>query len=253
LPGLIPAFLFAFTVKEPTRLGQAALVKGRATAAETRKFIADNRLALGGMLMAGALVILEIYGAAYWHPSLFVRVYEWTPSDYAFYVAMPQGFCGIVSAYTSATLTEYFKRKGHPEGVWFTMFIGVVGCTVFGGLAPLMPEASYALPLLYAKSLFVNYPPAAAMTAVNEVTPNEHRGFVTSLYVILTGLVAQGLGPFSVGFTTDNVFGDPLAIGQSVSLIVFITGAAGAILLLYARSAYRSAVLNVSWEPAVKA
>ncbi len=252
LLGLLPAIMLATTVREPPRLGLAAQQKGHATWAETRLFLLSNRKSLGLFLIAAALVILEIYGGAYWHPSLFIRVYGWTATETAFYLLTTQSVIGIFSAYTSGTVTNYFKKRGMGEGVWMTAIIGCVGCTIFGGLGPLMPTAQLALPLLLLKSLFINYPSAAAMTAINEITPNEHRGITTALYVILTGLVAQGLGPLSVGMTTDFVFGDPKMIGYSMSAVVFVTGFAGLICLLWGRKAYREALDRVTWEAAAK-
>jgi MFS family permease len=252
LLGLIPAFLLAFTVQEPVRLGLAAANKGRATWAETKAYLMSNRKALGLFLAAAALVIIEIYGGAYWHPSLFIRVYGWTASETAFYYGAVSGCIGIISAYTSGSVTNYFKRRGMAEGVWMTAMIGCVGCTILGGLGPLMPTWELALPILLLKALFVNYNSAAAMTAINELTPNEHRGLTTALYVILTGLVAQGVGPLAVGMTTDYVFEDTKMIGYSLSAVVFVTGILAALCLVWGRSAYREALGRVTWEtPAV--
>jgi MFS family permease len=248
LLGLIPAFMLAFTVKEPPRLGKAVADKASATWAETRAFLLLNKKALGLFLVAAALVILEIYGGAYWHPSLFIRVHGWTASETAFYLLAVQSVIGIVSAYTSGSVTNFFKRRGMSEAVWMTAMIGCIGCTLFGTLGVIAPTPELALPLLWAKSLFINYPSAAAMTAINEVTPNEHRGLTTAFYVILTGLVAQGLGPLSVGMLTDFAFADPKKIGWSLGVIVFVTGAIGALCLLWCRGAYREALGRVTWE-----
>ncbi|MSO97708.1 MAG: MFS transporter [Rhodospirillaceae bacterium] len=252
LLGLIPALMLALTVREPTRLGLAAANKGRATWPETRAFLWANKKSLGLFLVSASLMILEIYGGAYWHPSLFIRVYGWTASEVAFNYLAISGTIGIFSAYTSGTITNYFKKRGMGEGVWMTAMFGVVGCTIFGALGTMMPTAELALPLLLLKSVFINYPSAAAMTAINELTPNEHRGLTTALYVVLTGLIAQGLGPLSVGMTTDFVFGDPKMIGFSTGAVVIVTGVLAFLCLIWSRAAYRTALNNVTWEqPAV--
>jgi len=252
LLGLLPAILLALTVKEPARLGLAAQNKGNATWSETRAFLLSNRKSLGLFLLAASLVILEIYGGAYWHPSVLIRVYGWSAPDVAFYYLVPSGCIGIFSAYTSGSITNYFKKRGMGEGVWMTALLGCVGCTFFGALGPIMPTSELVLAMLLMKSIFINYPSAAAMTAINELTPNEQRGFTTALYVILTGLVAQGLGPLSVGMTTDFVFGDPKMIGYSMAVVVSVTGGLAAICLLWGRSAYREALGRVTWEAGAK-
>jgi MFS family permease len=251
LPGLIPVALLAFTVKEPVRLGQA-LKKGQATTAETWAFVMKNKKSLGLFLVACALVILEIYGAAYWHATIFIRVYGWTPAETAFKFGVMSGLIGIVSAYMSGSVTSYFRKKGMAEGVWMTALLGAIGCTIFGGFGPMMPTWQLALPILLLKALFVNYSAAAAMTAINEITPNEHRGLVTSMYVILTGLVAQGIGPLAVGMGSDMIFKDPMKIGWSLALVVFVTGILAIICLLWGRNAYREALARVTWEAPAK-
>ncbi len=252
LPGLIPVALLAATVKEPVRLGQAASKKGQATISETWAFIMMNKKSLGLFLIACALIILEIYGAAYWHATIFIRVYGWTPAETAFKFGVMSGLIGIISAYTSGSVTSYFRKKGMAEGVWVTALLGALGCTIFGGFGPIMPTWQLALPILLVKALFVNYSAAAAMTAINEITPNEHRGLVTSMYVILTGLVAQGIGPLAVGLGSDKIFGDPMKIGWSLSLVVFVTGILAIVCLVWGRSAYREALGRVTWEAKAK-
>ena len=109
--------------------------------------VTHSGLAMLG-LAAAALVIIEIYGGAYWHPSLFIRVFGWTATETAFYYGAVSGCIGIISAYTSGSVTNYFKKRGMAEGVWMTAMIGCIGCTVLGGLGPIMPTQELALVLL---------------------------------------------------------------------------------------------------------
>jgi MFS family permease len=248
LPGLIPAFLMAFTTREPERSGQAARKKGNATLQETRDFVWSNRRALLCILLGASLVILEVYAGAYWHTTIMLRQFGWTPLETLWKINLLGACFGIFSAFSSAWVTNYFKRKGHADGVLFTIGIGAIGCTIFGALGPLMPTAETAAAMLILKSFFVNYGPAATVNAINEVAPNEHRGMVTALYVIFTGLISQGFGPASAGLLSDNVYTGPGALGMGLSTIVVLTGFAAVLLLLYGRKGYQRALANVTWE-----
>lgn len=242
--GLIPALLLQLTVKEPVRQGMtAAAASAKAGWAETRAFLAGNARTLICLLAGVALIVFEIYGTLYWQPTLFLRKYGWEPQKTGVYLALIGAPVGIVSAFMSGSVTNWFKKRGHIDGAWITVLIGAVGCTVFGALAPIMPTPALALTMFAIKSFVVNYPTAACLTAISEVTPNQYRGQVTALYVIATGLFAQGLGPLSVGLTTDYVFHDQAMVGESLALVVLVTGVIGIALLVYGRKAFRSSIL----------
>jgi MFS family permease len=252
LLGLIPTIVFALTVREPVRRGVTAAVQ--TTWAETLVFLRANARTFFCLMLGASLVILEVYATAYWQITFFLRVYEWSPVKTGIVIALFQSTCGIVSAYTSGYVTNWFKQRGYPDGVWMTLLIGAVGCTLFGTLATIMPTPELAVFMFMLKSFTVNYAPAAALTGMAEVTPNQHRGQIVALYVIMTGLFAQGLGPFLVGVTTDFYFQDPKAVGKSISLLVSTTGIVGIALLIWGRAAYRRSLSAVTWEqPAVAA
>ena len=199
-------------------------------------------------MIGASLVILEVYGTSYWTPTYFLRVHGWSPAKTGVYIGIFQGLGGIFSASTAGLLALWFRKRGHTDGVWLVALIGAAGCTLFGSLAPIMPTPELALGVFIVKSLFVNYPTVGAMTAMTQITPNQHRGMVTAVYVILTGLFAQGLGPFLVGFGTDTIFHDPKAIGGSLAAVVSATGIIGIALLIFGRSAYRRSLAAVDWE-----
>lgn len=239
--GLIPTLLLFFTVKEPHRHGVAK--KAGASRAQTWAFLKQNAKTLFCLLVGVALIVLEVYSVLYWQPTLFLRKYDWKPEDTAIWLAMLGAPMGVMSAIGSGFLTDWLKRKGRPEGAYLTCLIGAVGCTIFGGLAPLMPTPWLCLAFFSIRSLFINFPTAACLTAIAEVTPNQYRGQVTALYVIMTGLFAQGLGPVALGFANDTVFRSHTGIAYSMSTLVLITGVLGSALLIWGRSAYRKSML----------
>ena len=56
------------------------------------------------------------------------------------------------------------------------------------------------------------------------VTPNEMRGQVSAISLMLTGLFGGVLGPAAVAFATDRIFGEPAAVGHSLALVAAVLG-----------------------------
>ena len=70
-------------------------------------------------------------------------------------------------------------------------------------------------PLIFFASLSMALAPAALQV----VTPNQMRGQVSAVWMLVLNLVTAGVGPSAVGVITDYVFGDPLAVGKSIALV----------------------------------
>mgnify|MGYP003949837683 FL=1 len=129
-----------------------------------------------------------------------------------------------------------------------TVFIGGVGLTISTSIAPLMPTPELALAFYVIAGLFANYPTAQALAAIAEITPNQLRGIITALYVLVIGIGGAGLGPFAMGWVTDNVFGDPLKIHYSMALVTLVMGTIGTILIAYGLKAFRGSLSRVTWS-----
>lgn len=248
LPGLIPALLFFLTVAEPKRLDLGAATKGRATWAETVAFLKLNRVTFFCQFVGVALLLMGVYGFVNWLPSYFLRVHGWSPAQFSIQYGLWGGLSGIVSALTAGPLAQAIRQRGYVDGTLRGCAIGSLLAAIGATLAPLMPTPSSALAAYALTGLFLNTPTVLSYSAISEVTPNEMRAFVTSLYILLTGLVSSGLGPLSVAFVTESVFGDKQAIGMSLALVTGVTGFLGAGLLFYGLKPFRASLSRVTWS-----
>ena len=248
LPGLVPALLFMLTVKEPKRLDLAAANKGRATWAETRAFLDTNRRTFFCQFTGVALVVMSVYGFVNWLPSYFLRVHGWSPAQFSIQYGIFGGLAGIASALTAGGAASFLRRRGYEDGTLRACALGCAGSALGATVAPLMPTPELALGMYVLTGLFLNYPTVLSLSAIAEVTPNEMRALVTSIYILLIGLVSSGLGPFAVGFVTDSVFHDPQAIGLSLALVTAVTGGIGSVLVFHGLGAYRESLRRVTWR-----
>ncbi len=93
-----------------------------------------------------------------------------------------------------------------------------------------------------ATSLFATWAITAALTALNQVTPNQLRGQVVAVYTLLFAFVGVALGSVAVGVLNDHVFTDTRGVAPSLALVCALGGLTGIALLLLGRRAYLASV-----------
>ena len=245
LAGLLPAVMMALTVKEPERRD---LVKGEsASREEIIAFLKQNKTTLICHHFGVAFIIMAVYGWVNWMPTFFARIHEWSVAQFSIYYGIFGGITGIISAISSGFVANWFKKKGFKDGTLRTVMFGGVGLTLGTSIAPLMPSPEMALAFYVIAGVFANWPPAQALASIAEMTPNQMRGFVTSIYILVIGIGGAGLGPFAMGWVTDNVFGDKQAIHYSMALVTFVMGTIGTFLIWYGLKAFRGSLDRVTW------
>ncbi len=247
LAGLIPALMMAFTVREPKRKEFAKDRSERASWGEIFAFLGQNKTTLICHHFGVAFILMAVYGWVNWLPSLFDRVHGWSVPQFSIWYGIFGGMFGIISAVSSGYVTNWFKDRGNKDGAMRTVLWGGAGLTIGTSIAPLMPSPELCLGLFAVAGVFSNWSPAQALAAINEMTPNQLRGTVTSVYILVIGIGGAGIGPFAMGWVTDNVFGDPNQINFSMALVTAVMGTLGTLLIAYGLKAYRDSLSRVDW------
>jgi MFS family permease len=122
------------------------------------------------------------------------------------------------------------------------MMLQCAAWAVFGTAKCLAPSPELALVGHVLTSMFATWAVTSALTALNQVTPNQLRGQVVAVYTLLTGLVGIAVGSGAVGFLSDYVFNFPTGIAPSLALVCFLGGAIGIAILTWGRQGYLAAV-----------
>ena len=188
--GLIPALIFLFTVKEPSRKDLAAKTKGKASWEEIKAFFALNKRALFCHHVGICLVIMSIYAWVNWMAVYFDRIHHWGPAKFAITYGVPGLFMGVISALSCGWLATKLKERGVIDGTMRACLYGCIGVVVGGVISPQMPTPELAIAAFVITGVFSNYPSVLALTAISEIAPNEMRGFITSTYIFLVARVA---------------------------------------------------------------
>lgn len=248
IAGLVPALLMAFTMREPPRRDLAGGPGRRAGWAETRAFFRQNWTTLLCHHLGVAFIVAPIYGLVNWLPAYFVRIHDWPVPTFSVYYGIGGGVAGTLSAISSGYVTGWFKTRGYVDAAFRTMLVGGIGITLGNSIAPLLPTPVLALSGYVIAAIFVNYTPSQALAAIAEMTPNQLRGFVTSIYILVIGIVGAGLGPAAVGWTTDYIFADPMKIQYSLVLVTVVMGAIGISLIALGLRTYRASLSRATWS-----
>jgi hypothetical protein len=136
----------------------------------------------------------------------------------------------------------WLAKRGREDGPILVMMLQCAAWVIFGTYKSLAPTPQLALAGHVMTSLFATWAFTSALTALNQVTPNQLRGQVVAIYTLLYGLVGVAVGAGAVGLLSDYVFTEPEGIGPSLATVCFLGGLGGIGVLLLGRRGYQAAV-----------
>jgi hypothetical protein len=119
--------------------------------------------------------------------------------------------------------------------------VAAAGLWPLSAVATTMTDPALALALMGPFVFFASLSMAMAPAALQLVAPNQMRAQISATWMLVLNLVTAGVGPTAVGAITDLVFGDPLAVGNSMALVNGISVPLGAMALWAALVPFRKA------------
>jgi MFS family permease len=111
----------------------------------------------------------------------------------------------------------------------------------FGTAACLAPRPEITLALNAATAITSTWSYAAAMTGLNQITPNELRGQILAIYTLFTGLVSMTMGSFLVGFLSDNYYHSRTGVAPSLASVYVVCSLLALLVLFLGRNSYAKA------------
>ncbi|MDE1147214.1 MAG: MFS transporter [Azospirillaceae bacterium] len=243
-PGLVLAPIFAATVREPARLGDAGAL-GRVSLKPLMAAVAQRRQVYAAIIVSGTASSICLYALYGWFPSFLIRVHGWAPADAAHAIGLYGVPCGAVSCVASGwlvSLVETRRRGDAPIVVALASFLVIAIGGVLLGLAPTGTVAMAAYMVL---SLALNAPVIGLLTVASRVAPNRLRAQVMALMGLVNSLLSQVLGPFTVGLLSDNVFGREKGLGLSIMTVILIVSILAVVSLAWSRRAYAAAIAEI--------
>lgn len=239
LPGLLllPLLLFA---REPSRRERLTVTR-EISLLSTLKFLAKNRRVYIPLFFGKAAFNLIAY-AHFWIVPMFERTWGWTRVRTGTLWGTTLLLSGLTGVLLGGWLSDRWYHAGRKDAALRTVWLALLATLPLHALAPLMPTGELALALFVPTLIAAGAGSSAGSTATMLVTPNEYRGQMTALSLLIASGLGQFLGPTSVAALTDFVFADPSALRYSLSISVFVFSVIAFATLSFGLRHYRSAV-----------
>lgn len=250
LPGFLLVILLA-TIREPERRGslmEAGKV-ARIPLLDVFRFILKDGRSFMAIYLALAMQILLTYAIHSWMPSFLMRVHMWSPSHLGLMYGLVILFGSVPGLMIGAWLGDTLIRKGRANGHIVVAAWGAGLSVIPAVAAPLLSNPYGTMFMMLLANFFFSFPFGVGPAALQLITPNQMRGQIAAVYVLIVGLVGLLLGPTSVALLTDYFFKDPMAVGKSISVVAAIVGPLSVILLISALRPYRESLKRAGqWE-----
>ena len=221
LPG-IGLTLAMLLIREPSRHEQASQ---SGNSANTFAFLRSNALILTLMIFGISFNALANFSLISWTPTLFVRVFGWQSSSIGAVYGVILIGPGIGGILLSGWLSDLLSRRGVEQSALLVSRVAIGLATLSVAWVGIAPNPAVALIALTWCTFLFAIPAGLAPVAIYQITPNEHRGQVIAIYVLVASLLGLGGGPTLVAMTNDFLFHQDASIGKAMSIVATLAAA----------------------------
>lgn len=231
-PGLLIA-LWIYSIGEPVRRVHAFSLEGDCVPSlrEATAFIASRADVYGPHFLGFTMLALVFNAELAWLPTFMSRQFDVVVGQSGpalGTVLLVFGSAGIVAG---GWYSDRLTARGHIDAPLRVGMLAGIGSLPFAIAAPMMPSAPGTVAMCAPLFFFATSGFGAAIAALQLVTPNRMRGFVSAIYFFSGNLIALGLGPTIVALCTDYLFRSESAVGYSIALVSGVASLAAAAVL----------------------
>jgi MFS family permease len=224
--GLVLLPLMA-TVVEPERRNESAGASGEKRIVP---FVLRNADFMVRHYAAVSLYSVLIYAVLSWAPAHLMRVHGWTAGEVGLRYGLVLLLFGGAGTVLGGAVAGWLGRRGLRQAA---IVVTTAGMAISGLLLAQAgwADTGWTAIAWYAPGLlFMTLPGGTAIQVVQEAVPNQLRGQASAIYYLTISTLGLTLGPLVVGLLTDYVYGDPLAIGDALSIVALAFGPTMALL-----------------------
>lgn len=229
LPGLLIAALMYFTVDEPVRQGAAENTEYPFKT--VLAYIWQRKQAYAGHIFGISIFIMVVYALNLWGPTYFIRTFQYAPADAGWTFGLVMIFAGTAGLLTAGLVADKLISHGTQDAYIRVIVFSMIAMIPFAVGLGFLHNDKLAIAVMAFAIYFSAFQGGISGGAIQLMTPNRMRGQVMALYLLVANLIGLGLGPTAIAVTTDFVFADESAIGQSIALCAAILCPLGAFIL----------------------
>jgi MFS family permease len=233
-PGIIMAAIM-LTLREPPRQKTQG-VEVRPDFFVMLRHVFSRWKIYGSFVAFVCLMTIVAYSQGFYAP-MFKRTWGWEAEQYAVVNAVVLLAVGPLTVNIAGWLNDKWFEQGKKDAPLLIMIIGALLIVPTGIIAPLMPNPWLAIGVLVFNTIGIATTTATGVTGLMNITPSEIRGQTVAVYYMTISLAGLFLGPPTIGWLSDNVFGNE-HLNLAAATVPAIYGIPVLLLIPYARRAY---------------
>ncbi|MCW8039017.1 MULTISPECIES: MFS transporter [Acinetobacter] len=222
LPGIFIGLLFVLTVRDPKRKGQSVNAEGEVEKVTIRAaftFLKKHRKTFTCHYLGFTFYAMALYCLISWSPAFFMRKFSMTPTEAGYMLGTVLLVANTLGVFCAGWLNDWLIQKGRKDAPIITGVIGIVGLVLPLVAFTQVSEYWLAVTLLAPAMFFASFPMPISTTAMQMLAPNQLRAQISAIFLLISNLVAVGIGTTLVALVTDKIFENPLMVGTSLSIV----------------------------------
>ena len=241
-PGLLLCLLM-LTVPEPARRGLLAPVSaGEAVPAvsfeQVIQFVRERSTLYSLHFISFALLATVGYGLVNWGPTAFAQAFHVPIGTVAMGLGITTVVFGSVGMYGAGKISDWLTARGRSDAAMLVC----IGLAIWTAITGTLLQFTSSLNGIWIFNALLNLSlssySALAPMALGLVTPNQLRGRVSALYLLVLNLIGLGCGPVLVPLISDHVLGDPSKLRDALAIVCAVCCCTSAVLLCVLRPIY---------------
>lgn len=235
VPSLLVVALL-LTVREPARQGGTEGGQ-RTPLKDVLAGFVERRHILVPLYVAVAMASVGDCALHNWTPSLLSRRFEYTPGEIGTLLGGVSLAMGVIGSLFGGMLSDHLYRRGGSRARLLAASLFAL-LMIGGSMVALAGNGLTAIALYALWAVMSSIAATIGVTMIQETITSPMRGVGTSLVSFGNILVGMSLGTSLTAVFTDYVYGDPLAVGWSITSVAAPAGLVSA--LMFYRALRRS-------------
>jgi MFS family permease len=215
-PGILLSALF-LVIPEPRRRITEGSSGIASTNSEIWQFVKQNLRPILGICVGVGFVNLAVFAAVSWLPVLYIRAHGFEISDAGYLAGASLIVGGMIGLLGGGWMSD--RLGGTPRDRLLVCagaaVIGILSGTAF----PLVQSPVTATVLFTIFFSACSTPAGSAISALQQIAPNEMRATLSAVYVFFVSIIGMTLGPTSTAIIADVFFPGQDGIRYAVAIV----------------------------------
>lgn len=245
LPGVLVGLLIWLTVRNPERKGSQLDANGqvkKVALSDGIRFLGQHRATFTCHYLGFSFYAMALFCMMSWSPAYFMRKFGMSPVDAGYMLGCVLLVANTVGVVFGGWLTDYLAKRGHSDAAMRTGVIGAIGMIVPAVAFTQVDQLWLSVSLLVPAMFFASFPMPASTAAMQVLSPNQVRAQISAGFLLVSNLLALGLGTTLVALITDRYFGSPAAVGDSMAIVSFGASLLAILLLFKGCKCFRASM-----------